>query len=259
MPLIDTHCHLDFDVFDAGRTSLVRRCRKKGLTGFIVPGVAQSGWHKLMAIGGEFDDVHIAPGLHPCFTDEHQLSHLDDLRTMLKTPHHKIIAIGEIGLDYFIASADREQQQEFFRQQVKIAAEFRLPLLLHIRKAHDQVLQVIRRKKFSFGGIVHCYSGSLQQAGYYLDAGFKLGIGGVITYDNAHRLQTIARSLPLSAFVLETDAPDIPLAGLQGQVNTPETLPDVCRAFSKYRDESQETVMEALYRNTLDLFPQLRT
>ncbi len=257
MPFIDTHCHLDFDVFDHDRASLVQRCRDKELTQFILPGVTKRGWQKLISLGDEFTEIYTAPGLHPCFMAEHQHSHLEDLQALFDHENKNIVAIGEVGLDYFVKPVDRQRQVLFFEEQVKVAAGRDLPLLLHVRKAHDEVLQVIRRLNFKCGGIVHCYSGSLQQGQRYVDNGFKLGIGGVITYENAHRLQNIVRSLPLSAFVLETDAPDIPPAGFQDQINTPENLPEICRAFSQFREESYEKIVDTLYQNTLELFPQL--
>lgn len=257
MRLIDTHSHLDFGVFEEELASLAERSRKKGLSGFVVPGVVQAGWQRILDICREFSDFYAAPGLHPCFTAEHRPADLEKLREILEDGEEKIIAIGEIGLDYFIKSADRQQQMTYFKEQIRIARTARLPLLLHVRKAHDEVLQVIRRLNFNHGGIVHCYSGSLQQAERYIDRGFKLGIGGVITYTNANRLQSIAQSLPLTAFVLETDAPDIPLEGRQGELNTPENLPEICNAFSQHRSEPLEQVADTLLQNTLDLFPQL--
>lgn len=257
MPLIDTHCHLDFEAFDEDRASLLQRCREKALKRYILPGVIQAGWQKLVSLGNTYQEIYIAPGLHPCFPDDHRPSHLEDLQAMIKSENTNILAIGEVGLDRFIKPADPRQQAFYFEEQVKIAVDYDLPLLLHVRKAHDEVQQVIRRRNFQCGGIVHCYSGSLQQAQRYMDMGFKLGIGGVITYDNAHRLQKIVCSLPLSAFVLETDAPDIPPASCRDQINTPENLPEICRAFSSHREEPFETIIDKLYRNTLDLFPRL--
>ena len=257
MPLIDTHCHLDFDAFEADRTSLVSRCGEKGITRFVIPGVTQERWERLLVLGDEFPEIYIAPGLHPCFTSFHRSSHLEQLKLMIEAGNDKILAIGEVGLDYFDKEADHQWQIFLFEQQVKLATASQLPLLLHVRKAHDEVLKTVRNADFSHGGIVHCYSGSLQQAEKYVENGFKLGIGGVITYENSHRLQKIVSTLPLSSFVLETDAPDIPPASLQGRINTPETLPEICLAFARYREETFDVVVDGLYRNTLELFPQL--
>ena len=257
MPYIDTHCHLDFDVFDSDRPGLMQRCREKGVTHFVLPGVTQARWHKLLACADRYPEIVIAPGLHPCFIQEHRSSHLKELHTLLSSDNGNIIGVGEIGLDYLVKTLDRHSQMNFFEEQVALAQEFSLPLLLHVRKAHDEVLQVIRRLKFTGGGVVHCYSGSLQQAERYVAQRFKLGIGGVITYPNAHRLQKIVQKLPLAAFVFETDAPDIPLAGSQNHINSPENIPEICRSFSQNRDESNVRVEEQLYRNTLELFPQL--
>jgi len=253
--LIDTHCHLDIELFDFDRERLVDRCREKGVNGFVLPGVTQAGWTRLQRIGDGFDRFYLAPGLHPCFTDQHEERHLVELEAMIHNSPGKVVGIGEVGLDFFEKEPDRAQQYTFFEAQVEMAAENRLPLLLHVRKAHDEALKVLRRSGHRCGGIVHCYSGSLHQAERYLDAGFKLGIGGVITYDNAHRLRNIASSLPLTAFVLETDAPDIPPAGLRGGRNTPENLPLIFDSFCRVRGEPREVIEQALYRNTMVLFP----
>ena len=257
LPYIDTHCHLDFEPFASELEELIRRCHGEKVTGFILPGVTCERWDHLLDLGLQFKEMAVAPGLHPCFVEHHQDSHLKELHSLLEHHRKDITAVGEVGLDFYIKSPDRQRQMVFFEAQVVMADKFVLPLLLHVRKAHDEVLQTIRRLKFTRGGIVHCYSGSLQQAERYLELGFKLGIGGVITYGNAHRLQKIVRSLPLSAFVLETDAPDIPPAGSLSPINTPENLPEICRALSRYRDEPSEEVVNRLYSNTLELFPQL--
>lgn len=257
MSLIDTHCHLDLKVFDSDREALVGRCREQGLSGFILPGVSQAGWDRLLTVGSGLDMCYVAPGLHPCFTEVHETWHLDELRSLMENRSDDIVAIGEVGLDFLDKSADRERQHYYFRGQVDIAAGHALPLILHVRKAHDEVLKVVRGSDHRSGGIVHCYSGSLQQAERYVKIGFKLGIGGVITYSNARRLQNIVRSLPLASFVLETDAPDIPPAGFQGDINTPENLPTIFESFCRFREEPRDAVEQALYHNTVTLFPRL--
>ena len=237
----------------------MQRCREKGVMHFVLPGVTRNRWQKLLVCAEQSENTVAAPGLHPCFIQEHQSSFLKELQVLLESGREEIVAVGEVGLDYYIKAPARDRQLLFFEEQVKLAQTFSMPLLLHVRKAHDEVLQVLRRLKYNRGGIVHCYSGSLQQSLRYLESGFKIGIGGVITYDNAHRLHKIARSLPLSAFVLETDSPDIPPVGCQDQLNTPENLPEICRIFSRYRDEPEDQVAAQLYRNTLELFPQLES
>ena len=259
LPFIDTHCHLDFDVFDSCRESLVQDCLKDGLTHLVLPGVTQAGWKKLLDVGQAISGASIAPGLHPCFISQHLESHLEELRSLISTHRQLVVAVGEVGLDFFIDSPDLQKQRLFFEQQIVVADSFDLPLLLHVRKAHDEVRQTIRRLKFTGGGIVHCYSGSLMQAEQYLALGFKIGIGGVITFHNAHRLQKIAATLPLSAFVLETDAPDIPPEGWSGEFNTPKSLPEIVQAFCSHRSESPEQIAKVLYENSVALFPQLES
>ena len=151
------------------------------------------------------------------------------------------VAIGEIGLDYYVKSVDRTAQQQLFEQQLQIAAAGHLPILLHVRKAHDQVLATLRRKKFSHGGIVHAFNGSYQQACCYIKLGFGIGICGTITYDRSRRIRRVAAELPREALVLETDSPDIPPANHQGESNHPEYLPEMLVALASLRGEPPES------------------
>jgi len=258
MYLIDTHCHLDDPVFDPDRETMLRSCLEKGVKQLIVPGVVASGWERLFRICGESADIYAAPGLHPCFISNHRTEQLTDLINLVRQFRNKVVAIGECGLDLYADGDEFEIQREFFSLQIEMAVQLNLPLILHGRKAHDQILKIIKEKKFTGGGTVHCYSGSLQQAERYLDFGFKLGIGGVVTYERSHKLHRTVSSLPLSAFVLETDAPDIPVSGRQKTRNSPEYLPEIFQAFLNHREESEEETMNQLYSNTLELFPALR-
>ena len=160
------------------------------------------------------------------------------------------VAIGEIGLDYYPEKVDRNAQQQLFEEQLKIAAKAQLPILLHVRKAHDQVMKTLRRKHFSEGGIVHAFSGSYQQACAYIALGFAIGICGTITYDRALRIRKVAAQLPQESLVLETDAPDIPLAGHRGENNHPRYLPEILEVLAALRGERKETTAEYTCANS---------
>ena len=174
------------------------------------------------------------------FLDKHLESDLDRLGESLSSGG--VCAVGEIGLDLFIADANFEKQLFFFQAQLDLAAQFSLPVLLHVRKAHDQVLKQLRQCKLSSGGIVHAFSGSEQHAQQYLALGFKLGLGGTVTYERAKKLRRIVTELPLDSFVLETDAPDMPLSGYQGEPNRPARVREVAQVIAELKGCSLQEV-----------------
>jgi TatD DNase family protein len=243
MELIDTHCHLDLEQHFHQFEKALARTKAAGVGKIILPGVTQEGWGRLMSLCQPEQGVFGAPGLHPLYLSHHHPHHLEELEELVADGGPGgLVAIGEIGLDYYVQSADRAAQQQLFEQQLKIAASAHLPVLLHVRKAHDQVLATLRRKHFSHGGIVHAFNGSFQQACHYIKLGFGIGICGTITYDRARRIRKVASQLPPEALVLETDAPDIPPADHREENNSPEYLPEVLDALAALRGESREAV-----------------
>jgi TatD DNase family protein len=248
--LIDTHCHLDFPVFDGCRTRLLARARAAGVDQIVVPGVVADDWPRLLACCEEHGLLP-ALGLHPCFLSRHRDGDLDTLAQGLA--QYPVVAVGEIGLDFFIPDPEPERQLKLFDAQLELAQRFNLPVLLHVRKAHDQVLALLRRYRLARGGLVHAYSGSLQQAEQYLQLGFRLGIGGTLSYSRAKRLREIVTALPLESFVLETDAPDIPLADYRDEPNRPERVAEVAAILAQLRGVSAECVADLTGRTARDL------
>ncbi len=241
MQLIDTHCHLDVAAFDQDRGQVLQRTRQAGVCALVIPGVEAEGWQGLLNLCQREPDCHPALGLHPVYLDRHRPEDLKLLARLVE--RHHPLAIGEIGLDYFVRELDRERQQSLFEQQLDLARRFQLPVLLHVRKAHDQVLETLRRFPVE-GGIAHAFSGSLQQAYRYLDLGFKLGFGGMLTFERSRKLRELARRLPAAALVLETDAPDLTVAAHRGERNSPEYLPHCLAALAEVRGEPQQHVAE---------------
>jgi TatD DNase family protein len=235
--LIDTHCHLDVAEFDPDRQAVLARARANGVTAIVVPGVIAPGWDYLWRFCAGESDLYPALGLHPVYLDRHQEGDLAALEKFLA--ERRPVAVGEIGLDYFVTGLDRQRQQALFEAQLELARDARLPVILHVRKAHDPVLATLRRIRVP-GGIAHAYNGSLQQARQYLDLGFKLGFGGMLTYERSRRLRLLARELPAEAIVLETDAPDLTVAQHRGLRNSPEYLPHCLAALAEARGESRE-------------------
>jgi TatD DNase family protein len=195
------------------------------------------GWDFLWRFCAGEPDLYPALGLHPVYLDRHQEGDLAVLEKFLA--ERRPVAVGEIGLDYFVAGLDRQRQQALFEAQLAMARDAGLPVILHVRKAHDPVLATLRSIRVP-GGIAHAYNGSLQQARQYIDLGFKLGFGGMLTYERSRRLRLLARELPAEAIVLETDAPDLTVAQHRGLRNSPEYLPHCLTALAEARGESRE-------------------
>ncbi|MCG6896570.1 MAG: TatD family hydrolase [Thiocapsa sp.] len=239
MELIDTHCHLDVAEFDADRQAVIHRSRAAGLVGIVIPAIHAKGWDALLGLCASQDDLYPALGLHPVYLDQHQPSDLPALERAIAD--RGPVAVGEIGLDYSQPELDRARQQALLEAQLAIARAADLPVLLHVRKAHDAMLAILRRARVR-GGIAHAYNGSLQQAHAYLDLGFRLGFGGMLTFDRSSRLRRLAARLPGEAIVLETDAPDMTVAAHRGGRNSPEYLPDVLQSLAEVRQDAPEAL-----------------
>jgi len=252
MHLIDTHCHLNFSQFDSDRKKLLEYCQAIGVKDIIVPGVKAEDWSQLLNTCAQSTLLHPALGLHPLFLADHKPEHLLQLKDFIE--NNKIIAIGEIGLDFYLPDHDKQAQIDLFSAQLALAQAMQLPVLLHVRKAHDQTISLLKKYPV-LGGIVHAFNGSLQQAEHYQQLGFVFGVGGAITYPKATRLRSLFSQLPLSSIVLETDAPDMPLLDMQGQRNSPENIPLILDALSSIRSESREEIATITARNAKKILP----
>ena len=256
MRLIDTHTHLDFDPFDHDRNEVIERCKVVGVERILVLGVHQPNWERVWALAQAQPAVYAALGLHPVFLQDHRPEHIDALRNWLQrlSGEDKLCAIGEIGLDYYIGNPDKARQQQLLEDQFKLADEFELPVLLHVRRAHAQMIATLKRCKLKRTGIAHAFSGSWEEASEYIKLGYKLGLGGAGTWPQAHRMHRVLKQLPLDSIVLETDAPDITPHSHAGQRNSPEFLPDICRQLAELRGISPEELAETSYRNSCEVF-----
>lgn len=207
MKFIDTHCHLDAAEFGGTQNEVILRAAAVGVCTLIVPSVAPGNFELVRELCEQHPDCRPAYGIHPLYVDQSQPEDLLRLREYLMV--HQPVAVGEIGLDFFVEGFDQTRQEYFFAEQLKLAQEFDLPVLLHVRRAQDTVLKHLRRIRVG-GGIAHAFNGSRQQADEFIKLGFKLGFGGAMTYPRALRIRELAATLPLDSIVLETDAPDIP-------------------------------------------------
>lgn len=256
MQLIDTHNHLDFPDFDADRPALLERCRALGVERQVLLGVFQDNWTRVVQLAEQHSELYAALGLHPLYLRQHRPPHLLALRERLQRleGHPKLCAVGEIGLDYYIETLDRDAQQALFEEQLRIAIDVELPVLLHVRRAHAAVIATLKRLRVPRGGIVHAFAGSREEAREYLKLGFRLGLGGAPTWPQANRLRKVVAELPLEAIVLETDAPDMAPAMYPGQRNSPEHLPAICAALAELRGMSAEELAAASTRNAQEVF-----
>lgn len=251
MVLFDTHCHLDFPVFDRDRDEVIQRCDALGIQYILIPGVTVDNWEAVIETASLRENYYPALGLHPYYLHQHVFSDVERLVSAVQKYHP--VAIGEIGLDYHVESLDKSKQIALFEAQLDVAVSFDLPVVLHVRKAHDDVLKILRQKKVR-GGTVHAYSGSYQQALQYIDLGFKLGFGGSATFDRSKKLHRFLRDLPLNVIVLETDAPDMPPQSHQGERNSPYFLAEIAEAFSQLRDISIEILSEETTKTAREIF-----
>lgn len=249
---IDSHCHLDAAEFDDDRDAVVLAAQRVGVMQLILPAVERANFAAVSSVCRSYPGCHAAYGIHPLYTAR---AHPEDLLSLQETLlGQAAVAIGEIGLDHFVAGHDPVLQQHYFVAQLKLAQQHALPVLLHVRGAIDAVLQQLRRHPVP-GGIAHAFNGSPQQAAEFIRLGFKLGFGGTLTFPRARRIRALAASLPLTSIVLETDAPDIPPAWQRGQRNTPDQLPRIAAELATLR---QLTVAEIAQATTANVRAVLR-
>lgn len=251
MFLVDSHCHIDAPQFDPDRAAVLERAAGAGVTWIIAPAVTAESWPTLKAVAANNPQVIPAYGLHPMFLAAHRPEHLTQLRDWVEAerPH----AIGECGLDHWSGDLDPAHQREILIGQLKLAREFDLPVILHARKALDEVLSLLRRIG-GLRGVLHSFSGSQQQADQLCEMGFLLGFGGPVTYERAQRLRRIVRAIPIDHLLLETDAPDQPDSGIRGQRNEPARLLKILHVIAQLRGEEPKLIAQQTSDNAKELF-----
>jgi TatD DNase family protein len=261
---IDTHCHLDAHEFGADSLAVAARAGQAGVSMIVIPAVERFNFDVVAQLARAAPNASYALGIHPICVPKATEDDLAALRAKVEAAlgDPRFVAIGEIGLDFFIPMlcepAMREKQDHFFRAQLRIARDFGLPVLMHVRRSQDQVLKHVRQIPPS-GGIAHAFNGSFQQAQTYIDLGFKLGFGGAMTFTRALQIRRLATTLPLEAIVLETDAPDISPAWVHPQRNSPEQLPAIGAALAEMRAMTAQAVAAATSQNALAALPRLKT
>jgi TatD DNase family protein len=254
--LIDTHCHLDAAEFGDNQADILHSALAAGIGHLVIPSVERANFETVRSLCERLPDCHPAYGIHPMYTDSATPEDLAILRDYLQA-HHPV-ACGEIGLDFFINNHNVAKQEYFFIEQLKLAREFDLPVLLHTRRATDTVLKHLRQIRVK-GGIAHAFNGSRVQAEEFIKLGFKLGFGGAMTHDRATRIRELAATLPMSAIVLETDAPDIPPAFIaRGAPNKPEYLARIAQTLAELRGITIAEVAQSTTENALSALAKLQ-
>lgn len=263
---IDTHCHLDAREFDADRSGVTAAAVAAGVTGIVLPAVAVSNFEAVRGLAHADPHCVYALGIHPLCTPGAGQADLDALRQQVAASidDPRLVAIGEIGLDFFVPGLDAAHQTWLYTEQLKIAREFDLPVLLHVRKSQDQVHAQLRRVGVK-QGIAHAFNGSNEQARRYVEHGMKLGFGGNVTFSRAKQIRRLATELPIEAIVLETDAPDIAPAWLSDDQfgeqhkarNTPGEVAGVARVMAELRGLGEPELAAIMWRNAVAALPRL--
>lgn len=287
MQFTDSHCHLDFPELHKSIAELLLQCQAKNIHRLIVPSVNPKHWQRVLSLAEKQNtavDIYCSLGIHPWFVilQDHQYPSLpqnydvtfqaQQLKQAISKNSNqnctenkkKIIAIGECGIDVFKAKKNtlNEQafneniklQQDFFAMQLNIAKQNNLPIIVHHCQSHALILPLLKQHKLEKAGVIHAFSGSYQQAKDYIDLGFKLGIGGTITYPRAKKTINAIKRLPLSSLLLETDAPAMPPFGMQGINNSPLNLVTVFQALVTIRSEPKEVIAKQIEANVEQLF-----
>lgn len=248
--LVDSHVHLDDASFAADRLAVCQRAQAAGVKWQIIPAIDIVSWGRIKALTQEYTNLYAAYGLHPLYLQQHNLADLEQLPHWLD---NNAVAVGECGLDYYVPNLAKDTQITYFTAQLAIASQADLPLIIHARRAVDDVIKYIRR--FSpLRGVVHSFVGSEQQAKQLCDLGFYLGFGGPITYPRAQRLRRLVQTLPLERILLETDAPDQPLSTRRGQRNEPAYLSEILIQIAKLRQQPAAEIATITTQNAINLF-----
>jgi TatD DNase family protein len=259
---IDTHCHLDAAEFGGEQNKFAEAAAQQQVSWIVIPAVARANFDAVAGIAAQQANCTYALGIHPMYVPQAEESDLLALRQAiaLAMADPLFVAIGEIGLDFFVPGLDkgplREKQEHFYVEQLKLAREFGLPVLLHVRRSQDTLLKYLRRIKVQ-GGIAHAFNGSFQQAEAFIGLGFKLGFGGAMTFTRALQIRRLAAELPLDALVLETDAPDMSPAWLHPQKNAPQQIPLIAAVLANLRGIGLEELAQATSANACTALPRL--
>lgn len=249
--LVDAHCHLDFKTFDNDRARVLQRAKENNIIDIVIPGTEKKYWDRIKSLCGKHNQLHACYGLHPYWLSSHDLHDIESLDEYINNTLP--VALGECGLDFRPQQADKKTQLNFFEAQLAIANNHQLPVVIHSVKATQAVIESIKKFK-NLHGMIHSYSGSYEQAKQLIDLNFFISISGSVTYDSAKKTRTVAREIPLTSLLLETDAPDQTDEKNRGKRNEPAYLINTLNTISALREESPETISSQTTLNAKILF-----
>lgn len=251
MELIDSHCHLDDDRFDNDRDEVIARAKSLNINKIVIPATTANRWAKVKQVAETYDGVYATYGLHPMFIAQHAAMHIRELDEWLDG--EKVIAVGECGIDFYHSRIDEKWQKQLFKEQLQLAVNHRLPVIVHVRKAMDELIGILR-KSTPVGGVIHSFSGSLQQAQQLIDLGFKLGIAATVGFERAKKLRQVVTKVSDSSLLLESDAPDQPGAAHRGERNEPGYIVEHLKTIAQLRQISEVALTQILERNSHEVF-----
>lgn len=250
--LIDTHAHLDLEDFDPDRETVIKRARGAGVERIITIGIGPDECRRALEIARKHSFISAAIGMHPHNASMLDLAALDSLETNAADPN--VVAIGEIGLDFFRNRSPREDQMRAFRAQLDLAEGLKLPVVIHDRDAHAETLQILREERPSCAGVLHCFSGDAAMAHACIDLGFMISIPGTVTFKNASTLHEVVRTVGLEHLLIETDCPFLTPAPYRGKRNEPAYVRFVAEKIAEIKKTGVEDVIERTGANACRLF-----
>lgn len=259
MCFFDTHAHLDLVISKASLSldEVVKNAQKAKVNKILLPAIFAKNFENVTAYCQQFPEQLVyGLGLHPYFVEQHKASDLILLESKLAQKKQQCVAVAEIGLDKRLDENLWKKQCDFFVSQLELARQYNLPVSLHSVKTHSALYFFLKQFKLPKFGIIHAFSGSYQQAKSFVDLGYKIGVGGLITYERANKTRQAIAKLPLDSFVLETDSPDMPLCGSQGGVNLPENIPFIFECLCNLRNEDPQQIINTIWKTSNAVFKQ---
>ena len=250
-PLIDSHCHLDFDAFDIDRSDVLQRAKDINISDIVIPGTEKIYWDRINSLCKKHSQLHACYGLHPYWVNEKNKPHIEKLKQYIEI--NRPVALGECGLDFRPQQSDKKTQLYFFEAQLDIAEQNQLPVVIHSVRATETVIQSIKKFR-KLKGMIHSYSGSSEQAKQLIDLNFFISVGGSVTYDNAKNIRQVVKGIPLTSLLIETDAPDQPDKKNKGKRNEPAYILNTVKAISEIKDEPEDMIAEQTTINAKKLF-----
>ena len=249
--LIDSHCHLDFEIFDNDRSDVLQRARDNNISDIVIPGTEKIFWDRIKQLCKNHTQLHACYGLHPYWVSDHNKQDIEKLKEYIDS--NRPVALGECGLDFRPQQADKKTQLYFFEAQLDIAESHQLPVVIHSVRATEAVIQTIKKFK-KLKGMIHSYSGSQEQARQLIDLNFFISVGGSVTYDGAKNIKQVVKNIPLTSLLIETDAPDQPDKKNRGKRNEPAFIVHTVKVISEIRGESTDIIAEQTTINAKKLF-----